>query len=567
MGRWSRRNTWSLLPAGAMWVLFCAVVPVGPARGGQEASLTASGEVDGAVRQYAGTEDEAGYHEVVQRVFLTGTGGPWTLGLEAKGVGVGPWSEDQEPPVELLSPGMSGLFGDASALVLEKVMVRYRVRGLDLALGDFGASLGRGMALNLVPNPDLDINATLMGLRVRADRGPIRAEAAAGLAHPQIISLRYPNEWLLPPPRDLVQVLRVGVTPVPGLSLDAWTSRFSFEDHWEPPAPVQERTLSPDARVFGGAFEWRDLLGAADVYLEANQLRYLSEEWFPDIDSTGYTVYGSVTTYLGAWTGLLEAKRYLNAEAINVRGGQYGYEYVTPPTLELAEAVTRDSAETIDSPNIVGYHLRLDRFLAASDSVWTLSWSHFYDLDPKPPTPSKETIGHLYTGWEWNPAGGGRIAAIAGYRMDVRSVRSHGEDRTFHASLSLESPPWGKMAVSLHALARRFQQTDEDDPLAYSDADVSAAVIYDGRYTAGLRWQYTDDPVLLNNPSLGGGEGNLLFLSRYHFGSMWLEWRPVQGAGLVLFAGARRAGLECGGGQCRFVPSFRGVELSGWFQF
>lgn len=527
--------------------------------------MSAHGELFTVVRGHLATTTEPAYLEAVDNIVLVGSGGAWEVMLEARGVAVGPPTAEQLPPVPLLGVELDPDGTRAALFTLERQSLNYRGPWLELSLGDGYASLGRGAALSMVSSPALDVDTSYLGFRSKVRSNYLTLEGLMGLSHPRVISLRTPNQRRDAGPRDLVEAARLELRPWTSTRLQAWLSAFSYEPKdagtqgWLP-----TRALSPDARIIGGAIEAPVLKGQTDLYLEGNVIDYLNRELFESVAPTGWALYGSVSASLGVWTGLLEAKRYHNAEGVNRRAADAGFEYITPPTLELPEAVTRDSAETINSPNILGFHARVDRRFDALSSIASLNFSQFYDFEPLPPTPSKENISHVYTSWEWGPPAGGRVFATAGYRLDFRSIRSHGENHTWHASFDRESWAWRELSSTLHFAIRRFSERKPDATFSFLETDLSASVDFRRAWVATLLWQYTDDPIVLNSPLLGGGPGNL---SQHQFGAVQVEWLASARASLQLFAGARRAGLQCAGGQCRFLPAFEGVELKGSLRF
>jgi len=528
--------------------------------------FSAHGAVDGIIRQHQATEFTSSYFEEVHNIQLLASGGPWELGLRVAGVRLGPLDSDGYPPVDLVGtpwdegPALNRL------TVPEKLWARYRTPRGEITLGDFSTALGRGIGLNLLRNQALDLDTTVQGARGILRNEQVHFEVLAGVVHPRLIALQNANEDISDAPRDFVQAFRLEVAPSNVLSVNAWGTGFVF---YEDPsvtgtASLFQQASSLDATILGGSLHASVAQDRLDLYGEGNYLEYLNRNLFERVDPSGLAIYGSATGYFGPWTTFLEVKRYRNAEAINLRVGSEGYEFITPPTLELASAVTRDSAETINSPDIVGYHMRIDRYVSSRSSLFSLNFGHFYDLDPLPPTPSKESIGHVYGQWEWTPPEGGLVTSTLGYRLDVRSIRIYGENQTWHGELNLESRPVAGWTGTLDLIGRRFSERTDGDFFEFKEFDLAAGLTYEDAWSLSSSLQYTDDPVILNGFLLGGGTGNL---GDAWFGSVRLAWIENSQATVDVFIGARRAGLNCAGGQCRFLPAFSGVTVNTHFLF
>lgn len=441
------------------------------------------------------------------------------------------------------SPFPDGLFK------LEKVWVEGRGRSFGFVAGDTYASFGRGLSLNLVKNTDIDIDTSVLGGKTTLRSSRFDLTFVAGLTNPQQVTLENPNIDIQPDDHHLLGGLRVdgyGFGPI-NLGLHGVAYQFARDAQLETVPKL-------DATAVGGSVEGLGV-GGLDIFVEGDYFMYSAEEITVP---SGYAVYGSVASYLGPVTILLEGKRNYQAEQVNLFTASSAYELVSGPTLEYERVITEDSSAAVNSNDISGGRVRFD--VRTSQKVTLLPYASvgvFRDLDTEGlhfnVTP--ETIIHPVAGVQYM-AGDVHLLLNGGYRMDRRdddAGTSYGADQMAHADMSVAVPVAGPLHLELNGSFMDFQwgvnpiqQTD------FQDYSASLALHIGSPWAVILYSDFSDNPLVRSTGNLGEDL----------YGAAELQWKPGSSTTLKAFAGAYRAGIRCAGGQCRYLPGFNGARLT-----
>lgn len=508
------------------------------------------------------------YVEVVERLDLSG--GTQGVGVGARVDAVGLFGnryildDTLYHERDLLGPGLESPFPDAY-LGLEKAWVELRSPAVSLTMGDAYVSFGRGMALNLVKNTDIDVDTSLRGLRGAAHLGNWDVTVASGLTNPQQVALENPNVAIEPDVSHAVTGLRIDRYGIGPVNLGAHGVMIQYSRGYEPGGAGWGTYGQPiDAVVGGGSIEAMGV-GGLDLFFEGDYYAYLSEEVPVD---NGHSLYASAAAYPGKASILVEARRSYNAEWINAFATDY--EIASGPTLEYERVITEDSSAAVNSNNITGGRARIDLRLGdpakevtlvpyASVAVFRdedLSTLHFNE--------AAETIVHPIVGAQFIRHEF-HVLGNAGQRIDIRDAAPDGTalgaDRLTHVDLDISIPLGGNISLELAPALMKFgwgvnpqQQAD------YTDFSNALAIKVGTPWAFILYTDYSDNPLIRSTGNLEGtlfGEaGDSLY------GAVEAQWMPTSSMTLKAFYGAYRAGIRCAGGQCRSLPGFEGAKVA-----
>lgn len=497
------------------------------------------------------------YFEAVERLGLKGGNQHWTMGIQGDAValfgnayildGVLTYERD------LYKPGLLGPTHDVW-FAAEKLSLAYRGAHGSVELGDGYTSFGKGIALNVVNNSDIDIDTTLRGVKGVLSVGNVEISAVTGQTNPQQVRLENPNVDMLPDYPHTVNGVRVDLFGRTHLGAHGVMWQFAREAPLAGGWPTVYGQ-AVDAGILGGTID-ASSVGPFDVSFEGDAFLYNADEISVD---NGYFLYGSATAYVGKASILVEAKRQKDAEWINTFVSPGGYEIATGPSLEYERAITEDSSAAVNSNDLTGGRVRIDLNVASSaeqNLALYASVAGFRDDDAGGLhfNTSPESIGHVVGGLTW-VAGDVHLLLNGGLRLDLRddAPTENPGDREIHGDASFTFPIAGPVSVELapSVVAYHWGQNpaQQDD---YTDVSNALALKL-GAHWAGI--YYTD---FSNNP-LVSSVGNVTD-TLYMAGE--LQWMPNSSTTIKAFYGAYRAGIRCAGGQCRQLPGFEGGRVS-----
>jgi hypothetical protein len=463
---------------------------------------------------------------------------------------------------------------------LEKIWAKYQGKTVQIELGDFYASFGRGIVLALLKKPEIDQDNSIRGARFDLLTKPVDFTFLGGITNPSEVSMELRNTAIRTDP-DSPGSLIVGgqfrVRPTTGWAIGLHGVGYDL---------LEDETKG----TIGGTLEANGLInGGLDFYLEGNGLFYKKAvEQGGEIvleDRTGHTIYGVATAYIDALTLTFEGKRFKDAQILRRDGPVTPLQYVLPPTLEHEASVTEDVNAAIQSNDVTGWRIRGDVWLLNSDTTLWASFSNSVD-DTKVPdfNDEREIMIHPQIGID-QPIHIGEHAILhvnadIGYRHDFPV---HNDDDT-----SNHLRNWGLLHVrgdvgftigdhawELVSTYRRQHWTLASDTCWTLNGaeDCSAddgwiamenalSYTYKGAYTVAVHLDFTDDNIVQNTQT-NGAIGNVAYdkdwqASTYFGGEVILA--PVQYLKISIFGGSQKAGIVCTGGACRNVPAFTGVK-------
>ena len=453
-------------------------------------------------------------------------------------------------PNQIISPW------DDALVVSEKMFLTKSWDGVEVTVGDVYGSFGRGIALNIVKNTDIDVDTSLRGARVKMSSGDIDLTALSGLTNVQQISQDNPNQGIERGVADMItgaQLAHYGLGPFQATAHGAMFTFGRQEDLGQEAIGRYGQEL--DAASGGVGLT---LLGAAGVdwYLEGDLIRYFSAE-LADGDEDGllgHAIYGSAAAYPGKTTVLVEAKHTADTERLNLFTSGENYEVSSVPTLEYERVITEDGSAAVNSNDVSGARVRVD--YAANPGVFVpylaVTGLRDRDLGGLHFNQSPETVVHPVAGLQWFE--GERVVQLnTGFRQDQRDDAAEGADRLAHLDGELHVPVGHGDAIELAVGVKSFwwgnNLAQQADFLEMENALV---------WHRGDQWQFVLYQDWSNNP-LVNSEGNL---GEQLYGALEIKYEPRSTTEMRLFYGAYKAGIRCSGGQCRQLPGFEGARFA-----
>gem|GEM_PF-1353422 len=461
---------------------------------------------------------------------------------------------------DLLGDGVLSPWPDA-LVELEKGFVTYRWKSGEVTGGDTYASFGRGIALNIKKNTDIDIDTSIRGAKGTLRAGDNELTLVTGPSNEQQISQDQPNLGISNDVSNMisgVQLAHYGLGPA---NLGAHGVAYRFGRSQDQGQDALARYLEPMDAVVGGADVELSGVGGIDWYAEGDLFDYLSPELAGQAADTpgyqpllGHAAYVSASAYPGNAVVLVEAKHTKDTERLNNFVSAQGWEGATVPTLEYERVITEDGSAAVNSNDIYGGRVRVDYSAAQGRVVPYLSVLTLRDGDTDTLhfNRSPETIVHPIAGIQVT---GTTVTAQAnlGARMDKRDLAAEGADRMIHLDGDLDIPVAGKDHLELALAAKHFawgnnvqnqsDYTEMENALAWHRGDKLVVVLYQ---------DYSDNPLVTST-------GNV---TEKVYGAAELTWKPGPNVALRAFYGSYKAGIRCSGGQCRSMPGFDGARLA-----
>jgi len=446
---------------------------------------------------------------------------------------------------------------DDSYFLLEKMFVSKKWDTVELTVGDTYASFGRGLALNIVKNTDIDVDTSIRGAKGIFRTGNFDLTAISGITNQQQISQENPNVAIAPNVDHMVSGARAEwFGPV---NLGAHAVAYKFARPTELPLAVSASRYSSDLDVgiVGANIEANGVLGL-DVYGEYALYDYRAADMADGEDRLrGWATYGSVAAYPGKAVVLLEAKASKDTERLTTFTTLEGWEPASIPTLEYERVITEDGSAAVNSNDIMGTRLRVDYAIVPGMFTPYVATTLLIDKDTEGLhfNDSEETILHPMAGLEWQR---GHWAAQfnAGMRTDKRKDTAEGSDRMMHVDGTFHLPLFGEEALEIDIDAKKFEwgvnEQQQEDFLEMANALV---------WHRGEKWVFVLYQDWTDNP-LVQSEGNLQFIGENVYGALEAQFKPSGNITYKAFYGAYKAGIRCSGGQCRSLPGFEGARVS-----
>jgi hypothetical protein len=510
------------------------------------------------------------YVEQVNRLNGTAQTGKWTFAVQVDEVAL--FADryyldevlylENDLTAEGLPTVFPGRLADTAYLNVEKLRVTFEDDWGSISLGDSYVAFGRGAALNLNRNVDIDIDTSIQGAKALLRPGSFDITLVAGQANRQQVFQDNPNglspfgtgSLIQGDFRHLIAGARAELFGLGPANLGAHGVIYDFVDDPGFPASLEPGPL--DVAVAGATAE---LIGVAglDTFAEADLYSFGPDMPSPlgeDAPGLGHALYVSTSGYPGPFVVLLEGKRYYQAERVNSLLTPELYEVAIAPTLEYERVITEDSSATLNSSDVWGGRVQVDWAAVPGKLVPYVAVGVFRDLELGGLhfNDAPETVVHPMGGLEWIDGEFG-LLANGGVRTDDRDGADTGADQQIHGDLSLNFPLPGELIAYVSAQAERFhwgvnplQQED------YFETETGYTLTWKSKVSVTAFLDYTTNPLV----NTTGNVSEPLYLAGE------LQIKPVPAWTLKAFAGAQKAGIRCSGGQCRQLPGFEGFRVS-----
>jgi len=423
----------------------------------------------------------------------------------------------------------------------EKVAIEYVGRNLEVTLGDFYVSFGRGLTLSIRKLDELGIDTTLRGGKLIFRSGDFGMTLVAGVANIQNVDQatgRYVDD-----PYDFIgggrteyrflDKVNVGLHITGGIQN---RSESSVE-------PKRKNSYL----MYGASIDAPKLARWLGLYLEgAGQLTSTF-----DRRSSGLALYGAATGFFGRTTILLEAKYYKDYQPWHSSVPSSYVEfapiaYLQPPTAE--RIITELQAPVF---SVGGIRARVD--IRVNPKLQLFASAAYFEDDSSPTQALRFYDPYAGAEIRWQngsshffPSGGFR------YEDDRATGAPHQEIGHVEWDFTQHLP----RGVSIES--QGFVLIRKEDLVVDVRPDGSQ---YNPRWTEGtaylaLKWT----PHLI---VAGGYEWTTRPSAdaTQHYFNGSVQWNITTASSLRVFVGGNRGGLRCISGICRDFPAFSGARL------
>lgn len=509
--------------------------------------------------------DVLDYVEQVNRIVGTVSSGKWAFNVQVDEVALfgNRYFLDDVEYVErdLVEDGTTNVMPGESYANVEKIRLKYETKDINLALGDSYAAFGRGAALNLNRNVDIDIDTSIQGAKAIGHVGRFDLTGIVGQLNRQQVFQDNPNatdqEKIRDDRRHSVAGIRAEGYGFGKANVGAHGVLYKFAPERGLVEGFEQIGESTPTTAVGGANVELMGVGGIDWFVEGDVFAFSDDMPAPlpeATDDPGYALYGSASAYPGSFVVLVEGKRYYQADRVNYFLQDDRYEVAIAPTLEYERAITEDSAAALNSNDQWGGRVQVDWNAVPGKLTPYAAMAVVRDLDTTvlnfsdvPETIYHPMVGVQYLGEHTT------VIANAGYRTDDRDGRDPEDaDRQLHGDATIQLPV-GPLTADIALGTEWFrwginplQQTD------YAEAETSWSLTYRSRVTLTWYNDYSNNPLITST-------GNL---SERLYGAGELQVKPTPAFTIKAFYGAYKAGIRCSGGQCRQLPGFDGARLS-----
>ncbi len=426
---------------------------------------------------------------------------------------------------------------------------------LDLTLGDFYASFGKGLALNVVKIDALGQDTAIRGGKLKIHHADLGLTFLAGEFNPLDVDNATGKvaPWRIEPIVAGEVEYRFFDTVLAGAH-----AVLVIADHGQCAKQSPGETVLPSCgamrtdhhAIWGARFEAPELFGGrlslgGEVDLQRTMnlgevVRGPDREQgglFSDARGPGLAIYTTATLQLGEVTLLGELKHYddFQLKAPEGTGEPYQLLYHQPPTLE------RVRAELTDNRTVTGGRLRIDYSL--SDDLLLFANYGFFDSR----FGGEHQVHDPFAGFEWTwQEGDGHLNLTSGARYETDRAAGELSRLDVHVELDVEQALFSTHAVKVAAFYQHrrkrlgiLQEWNElDTVLEYKwSPHLAAAFTVELQSDSTTAWQ--------NEVYLGGSVRYFLDPSSF----------------VGVRVGQNRGGLKCLNGTCRIFPPFAGAQV------
>ena len=428
----------------------------------------------------------------------------------------------------------------------ERLFISISKPSFELTIGDFYASFGRGIALNVVKLDEIGQDTTVRGGKVSVHRGPLHLTLLAGVFN--FLDVDQATGYLSAAlfPEEPVFGGRIAYRLFENLELGAHAVHVVHVQNDDDNDTVWG--VSADmTRLLGG-----DLSISAEMDLQRSVQDGCVTRGFGEDEGCsqrrflpylhplrGLAAYLTSTLSRGNWVFNVEGK-YFNDFAMGIPVGNVGYgvSYSQPPTLERIYANATDLASS------AGGRLRVDYNFGELGPLELMVFANYTFIRTygEGPFEIHDPYGGFELSWmgsrsHWNLMGGLR------YERDTERSVEHRSD--WHLYGDIEQALAQRHSVQLNYFLRFSRKESIGD---WVEMDLAFQYRWSPLFALAFTVEHTGDPSVVGTTS------------RFFFGGS-LRYFVTSDTYLNLRAGQNRPGLKCLNGLCRRFPGFSGLQV------
>lgn len=417
---------------------------------------------------------------------------------------------------------------------LDYISASYADRNIDLTLGDFYVTLGRGLLLAIRKVGDVGVDNKLRGANGKARLGDLTLNAFGGFVN--LKNFEQGTGFNFDNGNDLI---------VGGRAEYGFGKYLKLGGHGVLMRNDESRPRQAEIRGAGATVELPRPVSWAKLYAEiAVMERDIKDPGQPVSTDDTLAAYMSANIFAGPVTVLIEGKHYDNLPLIvpdlvaqsttgnpTIDARQSINLYIAQPTAERPQLIL------LTNQTVTGGRVRVD-YRVNGDIVPFLAAGHYHDetakrLSGEGATDATAVYGGGTFRWE-----GGTATGNAGYRGQFGGLKRI----DIHLFADAEQHLWDDYAAELYVNALKATQDNED----WLEGRVAASIKAGRTWGATLAYEfYTRTPGLF----------------RQHYFSLAGNWQFSERGLIRALVGGERAGLKCTGGVCRFFPGFEGARV------
>ncbi len=446
----------------------------------------------------------------------------------------------------------------------EYLSLVYAGRNVELTLGDFYVTLGKGLTLAVRKVADVGVDNKIRGAEARLKLGSLKLHAFGGLLN--IKNFEPGTGFIYKDLDDIItgaraeyrykKYIKAGIHGAyiqhPRLQ-NTLREFYRYGATIELPRPV--KWLSAYAEISG--FERKDTFTPFD----ATQIDPIRRD-----RTNGLGLYSNMTLFLGPATILLEGKAYDNLENI-FPGGDLADPDVSGTNLNASEArdtlLTRKAINLLIDPptaerlrsivlsniTIAGGRFRADWRINRS-VVPYLSVGHFrVEGEGLFGLRNEATNGLAKSEKHITPAFGGvqlrwtsgQMSAEAGYRGRFETSDGSLVRADTHLLVDMHQHLMGKFSTEVFFDGRHVEETTNE----WVEGRASVSLLHQAGWSLTGAYEFYTGSTAFNT----------------HYPSIAGQYQLNKNLMIRALAGGERAGLKCSGGVCRFFPGFEGGRL------
>lgn len=419
----------------------------------------------------------------------------------------------------------------------------------DLTLGDFYASFGKGLALNVIKVDELGQDTTVRGGKFQLHDGDLTLTFVGGQFNPLAVdtSTGYEPAWNSESvvggraEYSLLETVIAGAHAVYVMQRNHLDEKPGLEAHHDWSA------------IWGMGAEVPDLLdgmlafaGEVNVQTTSLQGRMVRGHGHDEGGTSGVGAYASSTAQLGDLTLLGEFK-YYDDFSLKYEGSDdstpYTLMYHQPPTLDRMRATIKNNT------HVSGFRLRADYYFGQVGFLDAIiayaNYGYFRGWDAV-----SEDVHVPFGGVElqWME-GVGQLQLEAGLRrVELAEDPDKGklQRQDLHLEASLE-----QALVARHSVTLTFTFLDRQEELLglqkWKEIELAVSYKWSPYFDVALFYERQEDPKFGDPQDFFGGSARYFITPSTY---------------VSVLAGENKPGIKCINGVCRDSPAFSGVRVT-----